>query len=308
MPIFKIEKDKLIDVKELKIDLERDLQIITEKNLETIFGLKFVSSEFSLQGFRIDTLAFDEEINAFVVIEYKKDKSFSVIDQGFSYLSLMLNNKDSFILEYARKFKIDIDNIKIDWSQSQVIFLANSFTSYQQNAINFKDLPIELWEVKKYNNQTILFNQIRTTDGKESIKTVSKNKTITDVSLKVKKYSIDDHFRREWNTSRELFEKLRTRILELDSRIEEKVNKYYIGFKITALKVNICMIHPYRSKIELNLIKVDKKDLKDPEGKIIKIPWQERGWGRSCNYIIKDKNDIDYALFLIKQVYDKFYK
>jgi predicted transport protein len=308
MSIFKIEKDNLTDIKELKIDLEKDLQTITEKNLETIFGLKFISSEFSLQGFRIDTLSFDEEISAFVIIEYKKDRSFSVVDQGFSYLSLMLNNKDSFILEYARKFKIDIDKIKIDWSQSRVIFLANSFTTYQQNAINFKDLPIELWEVKKHDNQTILYNQLRATDGKESIKTISKNKIIANVSREVKKYSIEDHFKPGWDNSRDLFEQIRVKIFELDSRIEEKVNKYYIGFKMPVLKWNVCVIHPYMSKIELNLIRVDKEDLKDPEGKIIKIPWQERGWGKSCNYIVTNQNDIDYALFLVKQVYDKFYK
>lgn len=308
MPIFRIEKDNLINIKELKINLERDLQTITEKNLEIIFGLKFVSSEFSLQGFRIDTLAFDEEINAFVIIEYKKDRSFSVVDQGFSYLSLMLNNKDSFVLEYARKFKIDIDEIKIDWTQSRVMFLANSFTTYQQNAINFKDLPIELWEVKKYDNQAILYNQLKATEGKESIKTISKNKIIENVSREVKKYSIEDHFKPGWDNSRDLFEELRAKIFEIDSRIEEKVNKYYIGFKIPTLKWNICAIHPYLSKIELNLIRVDKEDIKDPDEKVIKVPWRERGWGKFCNFIITNQNDIDYALFLIKQVYDKFYK
>ena len=59
-----------------------------------------MKSEFTLHNFRIDTLAFDEESKSFVIIEYKKDKSFSVVDQGYAYLSLMLNNKADFILEY----------------------------------------------------------------------------------------------------------------------------------------------------------------------------------------------------------------
>ena len=33
-------------------------------------------------------------------IEYKKGNSYSVIDQGYSYLSILLNNKADFILEY----------------------------------------------------------------------------------------------------------------------------------------------------------------------------------------------------------------
>ena len=62
--------------------------------------LNFVKTEFAINNFRIDTLAFDDELNSFVIIEYKKDRSFSVIDQGYAYLALMLNNKADFILEY----------------------------------------------------------------------------------------------------------------------------------------------------------------------------------------------------------------
>jgi predicted transport protein len=306
MSIFKINNSKLTPIKETSLSLEKDLQKITEDNLETIFGLDFVSSEFSLHQFRIDTLTFDKETKSFVIIEYKRDKSFSVIDQGYAYLALMLNNKADFILEYNEKKKENLRREDVDWSQSRVLFLANSFTPYQQNAINFKDLPIELWEVKKYDNQTILYNQLKSTDVKESIKTVSKSKTIESVSREVKKYSIDDHFKVGWENTRELFEEIRSKILDIDTRIEEKVNKYYIGYKIGAF--NICAIHAYKSKLELHLVRVDKEDLKDPDNKIIKIPWEERGWGKLCGYQINTSSDIDYALFLIKQVYEKFYK
>jgi predicted transport protein len=306
MPIFKIHNSKLIPIKEISLSLEKDLQKITENNLETIFGLNFISSEFSLRQFRIDTLAFDKETKSFIIIEYKRDKSFSVIDQGYAYLALMLNNKADFILEYNEKKKENLKREDVDWSQSRVLFLANSFTTYQQNAINFKDLPIELWEVKKYDNQTILYNQLKSTDIKESIKTISKSKTIENVSREVKKYSTEDHFKNGWENSRDLFEEIRGKILSIDGRIEEKVNKYYIGYKIGFF--NICSFHVYKSRLELHLVRVEKKELKDPENKIIQIPWQKRGWGKLCAYQITSSNDIDYALFLIKQVYEKFYK
>ena len=176
MPIFKIEKTKLASIKEKKIDLEKDIQKITEENLETIFGLKFVSSEFALHGFRIDTLAFDEEVKSFVIVEYKRDRSFSVVDQGFAYLALMVNNKSDFILEFNEKTNKNLKREDVDWSQSRVMFLANSFTTYQQNAINFKDLPIELWEVKVFDNDTIYFNQIISSNSQESINKLVKNK------------------------------------------------------------------------------------------------------------------------------------
>jgi hypothetical protein len=86
MPLFKSEHKVLKPIKEVKFDLERNIQNLVENNLDQAFNLKLVSSEFQLQGLRIDTLAFDEENKSFVIIEYKRDKSQSVIDQGFPYL------------------------------------------------------------------------------------------------------------------------------------------------------------------------------------------------------------------------------
>lgn len=307
MPIFQIKQNQLLTIKEKKVDLEKDLQKITENNLEIVFGLKFISSEFALENFRIDTLAFDEETKSFVIIEYKRDRSRSVIDQGFTYLSLLLNKKDSFILEYARKTKLDLESIKIDWSQSRVLFLANAFTTYQQNAINFKDLPIELWEVKKYDNQTILYNRLKAADSKESIKTISQNEIVRKVSREVKRNTIDDHFKKGWEDSREIFEVLKEQILNIDNRIIENPNpKGYIGYKIA--NSNLCAISVYKSKLSLDLVRVDKENLKDPENKVKKIPWRKYKWPKLCSYEIKNVDDIQYGLFLIRQVYNKFYK
>jgi RecB family endonuclease NucS len=55
--------------------------------------LEFIESEFRVEKYRIDTLCLDVENNSFVIIEYKKGSSYSVVDQGMTYLQLMLNNK-----------------------------------------------------------------------------------------------------------------------------------------------------------------------------------------------------------------------
>ena len=57
--------------------------------MQELFDLALVRSEFELHGLRIDTLAFDKESGAFVIIEYKKDRNFSVVDQGVAYLNLV---------------------------------------------------------------------------------------------------------------------------------------------------------------------------------------------------------------------------
>ena len=70
MALFNIENGGLLEVvREQPFKLEKEIQSLTETNLKLIFGLEFVKSEFSLNSFRIDTLAFDEDAGTFIVIE-----------------------------------------------------------------------------------------------------------------------------------------------------------------------------------------------------------------------------------------------
>ena len=98
MQIYNNKSWNLNQIKEVWFKLEKDMQKLTEDNMENIFWLEFIKTEFQLNNLRIDSLAFDVENNSFVIIEYKRDKSFSVIDQGFAYLSLLLNNKASILI------------------------------------------------------------------------------------------------------------------------------------------------------------------------------------------------------------------
>ena len=97
MPIYNISKGNLTEISEIPIDLEREIQRLVENNMKSIFNLDFVSSEFELDGMRVDSIGFDKQSKSFTIIEYKKARNFSVIDQGYAYLSLLLNNKAEFI-------------------------------------------------------------------------------------------------------------------------------------------------------------------------------------------------------------------
>lgn len=82
MILYTNDKGNLKEIKEVPFKLEKDLQSLFENNLSSILGLTVVKREFSIKNKRFDTLAFDEENNSFVIIEYKRDKSSSVIDQA----------------------------------------------------------------------------------------------------------------------------------------------------------------------------------------------------------------------------------
>lgn len=306
MAIFKVNNQKLISIKEKKIDLEKDIQKITEKNLEEVFGLKFVCSEFQMNGLRIDTLAWNEESSSFVIIEYKRDRSFSIIDQGYSYLSLMLNNKADYILEYNEKMKNTLKREDVDWTQSRVIFIANSFTTYQQNAINFKDLPIELWEVKKYENDIIQYNKLTSPESSESIKTISsRSKTVTEVSNEVVNYSIDDLFRENWHQTREIFDILNDKILSLDPNIRQNIVKNYVGYKIG--NKNIVLIKMFKMGPCIEFLRSEPNDFNDPESLVKYMANSFRFYNQHVSYYqLKGVDDVDSAWKLIKQAYNRF--
>ena len=301
MPLYKKSKNKLDKIKEEKIKLEKNIQNLVEENLNKVFNFKFISTEFCVANFRIDTLAFNEETKSFIIIEYKRDKSFSVIDQGYAYLATMLNNKADFILEYNEKCEKDLKRGDVDWSQSRIIFVANSFTKHQKEAIGFKDLPMELWECKKYDGGLFLISKVESAKKSESIKTISKDNNVKRVSKEVKEYSVDDHFKDNWQRTRVLFEEFSERALELDSRLEIDPVKTYIGFKIDNSVAFEVVTR--KSKLVLKLYRVKPKDLKDLEGR---TRYQENSYDYFSKHItvfdIKSEDDIDYAVMLIKQI------
>ena len=76
MKIFTTKKGQFSQLKQQKFKLEKDIQRLFEQNLSLITDdYVFISSEFSIKNSRIDTLAFDKESNAFVIIEYKKQQN-----------------------------------------------------------------------------------------------------------------------------------------------------------------------------------------------------------------------------------------
>ena len=144
MEVFNLKNDKVEEVELRPFKLERDIQNLVEKNTETFFGLEFIYSELTVGNYRIDSLCFDNENNSFVIIEYKKGNSYSVIDQGYTYLQLLLNNKSDFLLTLSQHYNKVLRIEDVDWSQSKIVFVSPSFNSYQKDSVNFKNLPFFL--------------------------------------------------------------------------------------------------------------------------------------------------------------------
>ena len=218
----------LIGNKELKQDdfkNEKELQKYFENNLEQILGFKFICTEFTVGNFRVDSLAFDAESKSFKIIEYKNVKNHSLVDQGYTYLKLLLERKADFVLQYNTITKSALTINDIDWSQSRIIFVSPTFTPYQLNATDFKNIPVDLIKVTKYENNIIDIDFIKKTSNVKIEEFGIENEQ-REVSKEIKVYTEEDHLNKVSEGTQKLYELIKSKILELDD-IDIDVKKVY---------------------------------------------------------------------------------
>jgi predicted transport protein len=246
MNLFRIDGRKLVPLDEASFDLEVELQKITEANLQAVFGLEFVASEYNLRDCYFDTLAFNPETKAFEIIEFKKQTSLNVMEQGQTYLNLVLEYKEKVLLDYDelknRNFKLK----DIDWTATRVKFIAPNFTRYQIGALNPKT-PFELYEVKKYGLDIVGYERIQplisSQVGKPMSLTGKAGKEIivnapADIIAKTPPFLKD--------SVRAIEEKA----LELGSDVEEQAGKSSISFKTK--KKTFLQIWLYKDHIQVS--------------------------------------------------------
>ena len=208
-----------------------------------------------------------------------------------------MNNKAEFILLYNENNKDNrmIKKNDIDWTQSKVIFISPNFTNYQRKAIEFKDLPIELWEVKLYSNDTILFNQIQSPEKSESITTISqRSEVVKQVSREVRTYDEEYHFQRASDNTKSIYNELKNSILSFGTNISVKPVKMYIAFVRKSSFVSVLL-----KKSHLTIVILMKTgSLVDP-----KNITKDKGHGY-YEIKLKDSTDLGYIITLIKNAYD----
>lgn len=302
MLLFKNNKQTLSPLKEVPFKLERDLQKIFEDNLTEVAQLTLVKSEFMIKNYRLDTLAFDETAKAFVIIEYKKSNSNSVVDQGIAYLNLMLDYKAEFIIEYNERFNKSLLRSEVDWSQTKVMFVSPGFTVNQKQATNFKDLAIELWEVKQFEGEILTVNPIKKSKTAPSIKQLqgAEDTELKKVVNEIKVYTEEDHLQGKSEEVKELYEAFKDSILNLANDTDIKPKKQEIGFtKNGKIFSDICVM-----KGSLKLwINLKREKLDDPK-KLARDVSSIGHWGNGdFEIIIKDTKALEYIMSLVKQAF-----
>ncbi len=151
-------KPEVEELESSKVLLEKELQNLIEKNMETFFGVKFLKSEYAINEGRMDSIGLDENFSP-VIFEYKRSTNENVINQGLFYLDWLLDHKADFKLLVIEKYGMEIAE-KIDWSVPCVICVASDFTRYDIHAVNQMQRNIKLVKYKKYSDELILFEHI----------------------------------------------------------------------------------------------------------------------------------------------------
>lgn len=281
-------------VKEYKsstIDLEKKIQNTIEANMQSLFGVIFLATEYIISDGRIDSVGIDENMCP-VIFEYKRSVNENVINQGLFYLDWLLDHKDSFkmlILNNQERFnEILSDNPiseiidNIDWEHPRIICVANDFTKYDKYAVNQMKYDISLVRYIKYDDDLLMFEHLNDNNTKNNSNASKKN--IKDLTRELKS----------------LYEEIKYYILSLGDDITEKELKHYIAFR--KIKNIVCV--EIKDKIILHL-RLDVNTFIFEEGfsrNTIGIGHQGTG---DVELTIRNSNDFEKAKPFIMQAYNE---
>jgi predicted transport protein len=291
MPIFRIKGKKAEKIKPTKFsgaNKEKQLQTLIENNLDMIFEMTFIDTEVpTTHGGQMDTLAIDRN-NRPVIIEYKADKSSTVLLQGLFYMDWLVENEAEF--EKLVKVKLRKE-IVINWKSGiRLILIAKSFAIWDKFAVNRIKEEVELYEYTLYeNNELKLDKTTLPKDFKGAIRT-----PITSLS----EYSIEDHMKRIRNESiKKTVKELRERIKAISEDIVERATKDYIIFKST---VNFAAIYTQTKQFWFD-VKLPKDQVKKQFKQLDVRPHKDEVF----THIRYNKNtDIEDLISLAEQAYE----
>lgn len=159
--LFQLSGNGLAELQSSAVSLERSLQTTFEQNLETLLGVRFLASEYSTSnGGRMDTLGIDE--NGYpVIIEYKRDRSENVINQGLFYLDWLMDHRADF--EILVRDQYDKQTAAtVEWSAPRLICIAADFSKFDTHAVKQMSRNIELIRYRRFNGDLLMLDLLTT--------------------------------------------------------------------------------------------------------------------------------------------------
>jgi predicted transport protein len=263
LKLFRITNGSAQELKGKSVALEVSLQRLIEANMETLFGVRFLATEYSTgakhRG-RIDSLGLDETSSP-VIFEYKRAVNESVINQGLFYLDWLVDHKGEFQLLVMEKLDPAVA-ADIDWRNPRVICVASGFTRYDENAVMQMSRSIELVRYQDFEGELLALELV--TAAKTDL--VSKDADVPVLSSKRSGTSktVTQFLDGSPQTLQDLFANLEAFIEALGDEVTKKTLKNYFAYR--RLKNFACVeVHPQTQTL-LVYLKVDPDSLQMEEG------------------------------------------
>ena len=288
MPYEINDQGKIKQIKKKEITLEKELQSLIEKNLNELFGITFLASEYSTgvrHGGRMDTLGIDEN-NSPVILEYKKNKNQNIINQALFYLDWLVDHESAFEILVRDKLE---NKVEVDWSAPRVLCIAEEFKKYDTYAVEQMKRPIELIQYRYFENNLFVLDILTPTEENK----VGKN-------TKNKEYSIKDHLKKGSKNTIKLFNELRDYITELGDDVVESPRKFYLAYRV--IRNFVCLeIH---KKHLLLYLRLDPNNI-DLDNAILRDVSEIGHYGTGDLEVrVENKDDISLTKSLIEKAYE----
>ena len=214
MPLFEIKNNKAKKINQREFENELELHHLIDKNLEEIFGVRFIKDEqITDKHGRIETLGLDEG-NRPIVIEYKKTKEKGQLVQANRYMTWIKQNPDSFEL-LARK-NIKNLNGEIDFANPRILCFAQDY-SIDDKCLALS-LGAELWKYRYYDNETLVISKEE--EPEQLITTKNKGFTIEKIKKEPRiAKTIDQHLLVASEELKNLFFRIDAEINNISSEV-----------------------------------------------------------------------------------------
>lgn len=229
--------------------VEKSLQALFEKNLETLLGVRFLATEYStgaVHGGRIDTLGIDEDGSP-VIIEYKRSTNENVINQGLFYLDWLMDHKKEFqwlVLDVLGKEVAD----KVEWAAPRLVCIAGDFTKYDGHAVKQINRSIELIRYRRFGADLLMIELVHNPrvaakpSGSEAA-VAATSKSGAPAKDPYLSQRIDYRLGNASPDLREIWDSVTDFLMSLGDDVQMKEVKLYVAFK--RIKNFVCLeIYP----------------------------------------------------------------
>jgi predicted transport protein len=264
LKLFRITNGSAQELKGKSVALEVSLQRLIEANMETLFGVRFLATEYSTgakhRG-RIDSLGLDETGSP-VIFEYKRAVNESVINQGLFYLDWLVDHKGEFQLLVMEKLDPEAA-ADIDWRNPRVICVASGFTRYDENAVMQMSRSIELVRYQDFEGELLALELVTAAKTDQRSESADVPATSSKRSAGTGK-TVTQYLEGSPQTLKDLFADLEAFIEALGDEVTKKTLKFYFAYR--RLKNFSCVeVHPQTQTL-LVYLKLDPDTVQIEEG------------------------------------------